>query len=178
MGGAHLYPTFILQRKGQPWEWCSVGSLLRIAVKLVKLMFAFLGCWSLLDSIRGLKCCCCISTGLVHHGAEHCQDDFVFRSAFQRPRPSAAQVYIRCFCLTIMSIEFCLAHGFATVRSSGSTDSASTLLLLVQCCSCRQDDDQGHEGEGAAGCGHDVHNGWRNEGRGFRRGVPRGGEQR
>ena len=79
MGGAHLYPTFILQRKGQPWEWCSVGSLLRIAVKLVKLMFSFLGCWSLLESIPALKCCCCISTGLVHYGAEHCQNDLGFQ---------------------------------------------------------------------------------------------------
>ena len=51
MGGAHLYPTCILPQKGEPWEWCSVGSLLRIAFKFVKFLSAFLGDWSLLESI-------------------------------------------------------------------------------------------------------------------------------
>ena len=35
------------------------------------------------------------------------------------------------FFLTIMSIEFLSAHGFATVRSSGSSDSASTSFSLA-----------------------------------------------
>ena len=43
MGGAHLHQTCILQRKREPWEWCSVGSRLRIVFKLVKLVVAFLG---------------------------------------------------------------------------------------------------------------------------------------
>ena len=51
MGGARLYPTCTLPQKGKTWEWCSVGSLLRIAFKLVKLVSAFLGYWSLLESI-------------------------------------------------------------------------------------------------------------------------------
>ena len=104
MGGAHLYPTFIRQRKGQPWEWCSVGSLLRIAVKLVKLMFALLGYWSLLESIRAFKCCCCFSTGLVHYVAEHCQNALFQLSISETQAISSLGLHLM-FVLTITSIN-------------------------------------------------------------------------
>ena len=89
-----------------------MGSLLRIAVKLVKLKFAFLGCWSLFESIRALKCCCCVSTGLVHYVSEHCQNA-LFSGQHVRDTGNQQLRYTFDVCLDNYFDRDFSAHGFA-----------------------------------------------------------------